>query len=482
MATQFIKDIFIYGIGNSLLKLLTFFVFLVYANVLTIEEFGIFSLITSLANFVIIFLSIGMSNSVQRYYLDTSEIPVSQRPLLVSTALWITSVWSIVLTCAAVLILSPFQGWIFHKYQLPWLLILLGLANNIPTQIIQLFSDTLRIHFRPWRYAGFTLVSTVLGYGIGLFLVLKLDLKIQGILVGSLLGGLMSIPIGFWSVKKDIGFHWNSSIAKKILHFGSPFVLAGIASWMVVPLNQWLLATFRGNQEVGLYNVAFNFSNILNFFISAFAIAWGPYILKAYAENPNYKLIVSRALSYWAFLLIAFASLLILFCQEILQLTTPRAFWGALTPTIFLLISNVFLGTTQITALGITFARKTHLISISAWISAIANFILNVLLTPQWGAVGASIATCIASAVLTCAYLYCSQRLNPISFQYDHLIFLSLTICSIAICALVLKTYPHSLALISTKLFLWMLIIAGGFVYRVVTPKQIKNLILGRVV
>jgi O-antigen/teichoic acid export membrane protein len=81
----------------------------------------------------------------------------------------------------------------------------------------------------------------------------------------------------------------------------------------------------------------------------------------------------------------------------------------------------VLQGTTQITALGISLERKTYLLSIAATITALVNFVLNLILIPEWGALGSGVAILISYAVLTGLYLYWTQRLHPIPLEIKKL-------------------------------------------------------------
>jgi len=116
------------------------------------------------------------------------------------------------------------------------------------------------------------------------------------------------------------------------------------------------------------------------------------------------------------------------FSIEILQLTTPEAYWPAASVTTFLVMGLVLQGTTQVTVVGISLERRTNLLATASWITAISNLLLNWFLIPRLGAIGAGIATFLSYSVLTCLYLYWTQKLHPIPLNKRKLLFSAFTI------------------------------------------------------
>src|ERR1700733_4091942 len=86
MLKSLVKDTAAYGVNEIIFRCVNFIVFPILANFLTIEEFGIATLLTTITSFIGVFF-IGINNSLQKYYFDP-VIPTGHRPALVSTSLW----------------------------------------------------------------------------------------------------------------------------------------------------------------------------------------------------------------------------------------------------------------------------------------------------------------------------------------------------------------------------------------------------------
>src|SRR5688500_5255094 len=87
------KDIAVYGAADFGFRVIGFSVFPIYANVFSVEQFGIYALVTATTGFVALFANLGLNNAAQRYYWDPETL-AAMRPVIVSTGLGILTAWS----------------------------------------------------------------------------------------------------------------------------------------------------------------------------------------------------------------------------------------------------------------------------------------------------------------------------------------------------------------------------------------------------
>lgn len=422
MLKKLVRDVAIYGSGDFAIKLLSFAVFPIYAHVFTVEQFGVMSLVTTIAGFAAIFLNMGSSHAVQRFYWDpgTKE---GERPIIVSTGLWMLIAGAVVLTSVVLVLVYSLRGPILERYGILWIFLLLALASNIPSEILQFSQNVLRLHFAPWSFTVVSACNNLFGVLLGLFFILYLDQGLTGLFLGGFTALTLSVPLGLMLIRKDLRPRFDADWAAKLFRFGHPFIFSGLAYWIFGSLDRWMLSELSNNTEVGWYSIAFKFATAITLVNSAFGQAWSPYAVKVYADEPEYRKVFSQVLSYLFFGLTMIGLGLSLFGMEMLMLTTPQPYWNAATTLGIVAMSMALAGTQQITGLGISLERRTHLFSVGAWTTAILNFLLNILLIPLWGAAGAALATLISYAALSGMYAYWTQQLHPIPLQKAKLIF-----------------------------------------------------------
>jgi len=227
--------------------------------------------------------------------------------------------------------------------------------------------------------------------------------------------------------------------------------------------------------EVGLFSVAFKIAAVLSFVMSAFGQAWSPYAYKTYSEDAAYRQFFSQILSLWLFLLSFLALGMGLFSRELLMLLTPEEYWGA-SPILALAVAGTALyGTTLVTSIGISLEKKTHLLSASAWLAALTNFALNLVLIPHFGGMGAACATLVSYTVLTGALLYWSQRHHPVPLEHGKLLY-SCIVLALTISAAALSARPPAASEVALKLLGMLLVLAGAFLFQVLDAKLLLRL------
>jgi len=295
---------------------------------------------------------------------------------------------------------------------------------------------------------------------------------------GNLIAMLLPVPVCLWLIREDLGWVFDKKWCRELFRFGYPLMFAGLAYWIFGLSDRWMLGWLSDNTQVGLYSIAFKLASILLFINQAFGMAWSPMAYKLYGENPDYRKIFGQVLSFLFFGMVVVAVGVTLFSAEILTLLAPSEYWESSLFVGYLVMGLVLLGTTQITATGIAFEKRTHLISRASWYSAIINVTLNFVLIPYWGAKGAAMATFISYIFLTGYYLSWNQRIHPFVLETKKI----LVSISIIICTLVFSSNwippQWDPSIFVYKLGFFALVIISGMAFKIFIPfskKQRKN-------
>ena len=472
---RLLKDAVVYGLGDLIFKFVTFAVFPIYAHLFSVERFGVLALVGSSAALISTVLNLGLNNAVVRYYL-APDVLEERRPVLVSTGLVVLLLWSSLVTALLLFGLRPFSDALEQRYGIEWPLLVLALAANLPLLVIMYCLDVIRVHFSPWRYSLLAALRSLPAIAISLFLVIALDQELLGYFAGQVLAFTLAVPFGLWLIRKELKWRFDFGLAREIVLYGYPFIFTGLAYWVFSSMDRWMLGELSDNTNVGLYSIAYNFAGILIFVTTAFAQAWSPFALRLHAEDPDYRNKISRLFSYWFFALALVGLAVSLFGYEILRLTTPEAYWPAATTLSVLAMGLVLMGTTQFTALGISLERKTSLLSAAAWIAAIVNFLLNLVLIPKFGTLGSAAATFVAYATLTGFNLYWAQKLHFFPLESKKLLFSLVIVVFAPLLSGFLNASAWDLWVVAVKVLALGLVLFFGFATRVVVFADLKRL------
>jgi len=409
------KDLFIYGTGDIFLKAAAFLTLPFYTRIFTLEEYGIWSFVVTAVGLLNSILILGGDSAYARFFFEAKS--QEEKRLITSTWFGFLALWSGSLTIFCL----PFTG-LFSlcsfgtkAYALLFTLTLLA----APVALINtMCGQALRNRFQARTFVIINVASTLLSIGLSLFGAIVLKLGLTGVLGGAFFAALAMLPFRIWTVRGLLCPTFSLQILRKLLKFGVPLIPSSLGYWIFAVSDRILLGKLSNLEQVGLYTVANQVTGILAFFNGALGQAWSPHAIRVYEEQrQSAPIFFGRVLTY---ILCGFGLLCVFFTafsKEFLIFLSTPSFYPAGAAFGPLALGFVAYASTQVTAMGISLAKKTQYFAICSWLAALLNLGLNVLLIPKWGMMAACWTTLAAYLFLTVAYLTVSQRLWPVVYE-----------------------------------------------------------------
>lgn len=410
-----LRDIAIYGGGDMLLKASSIVTIPIYTRIFTVQEYGMWSFITAATGMLNGILALGGDSAYARLYFEAKTIP--ERQALTSTWLAFLSVWAISVAC----LFLPFSEVLSEKsFGNPGhsTLFMLALCATPVSLVNTMCGQVLRNGFRAWTFSVLNGASVVLSICLGLYVAVYLQLGLAGILWGALLAGVILLPIRVWSIREMLRPVFSSQLLRSLLQIGTPLVPMSVAYWVFSSSDRIVLGRLSTLEQLGLYSIAASLVTVLGLANSAVGQAWSPYAVSLYEERPQdcaklYGQMMTYLLAGFGFLSVCLTA----FAPEVLLILTTSQYYGAAAAVGPLCLGAVALGSTNVTALGISLAKRTQYFAVVAWLAAFLNVALNFLLVPLWGMLGSSWATAVSFIFLTLAYCRISQRFSPVAYH-----------------------------------------------------------------
>ena len=265
-----------------------------------------------------------------------------------------------------------------------------------------IFYPTLKIILiSSFLYLGFNLFGAIIGYVLSIIIGLVLAFFYLN----------KTFPI-FNSIKKR-------PITKELLLFSLPLLFSTLLGSIVGWTDTAMLGFFKTSLDVGIYNAAHPTVFILLIVLNSFGFIFLPIISELYSKGKDIKKIY-KAVTRWIFALnLPIFLLMILFPKVIIKILFGHEYLSAALPLAILSIGyfthSLILSYNILTSIGKT---KINLLVIS--IGACSNFILNLILIPIYGVVGASIATSTSIILLNISsltFLYHYLKIHPFSLS-----------------------------------------------------------------
>ena len=361
------------------------------------EQFGLFSYVLAFVALFGVFATLGLDDIVVR---DIVRNPSDKDEILGATfsLKLLGGLVGILLTTAGILLLRP-NDRLTHSMVA---IIASGLIFQSFDTISFWFQSQVQIKYVVYAKNGaFILIALA---KVGLILSHASLIAFAWAALAEIILGAVGLTLAY-GANGHLVRAWRGSIARarSLLTDSWPLILAGLAIVVYMKIDQIMLGEMLGNQAVGLYSAATRISEIWYFIPVAIVSSASPSIVEAKAISDSlYYQKVDKLFRLMAVLAFSIVIPMTFFSGHIIDLLYGPEFAGAgsvLAIHIWAAVF-VFLGVAQ----G-PWTVNEGLMKLSLQrtvIGAVANVVLNLLLIPRIGVVGAAISTLIAQALSSC--------------------------------------------------------------------------------
>jgi O-antigen/teichoic acid export membrane protein len=283
----------------------------------------------------------------------------------------------------------------------------------------------LRAEERPVYFSIISFLNVLSTLALNILFVIYFELEIYGVLLSNLITSgvifLITVPIILkrLSIKSLSLKYW-----KKMMKFGVPFLPAGIFSMILELSDRYILRYLTDIETVGLYNAGYKLGLLILLIVMGFNMAWQPYFLKKKGEERKYIAdVTTLVFSVLGFLWI----LLLLWSDTMVKMKFGdfsffgEQYWEATSIVPIIGLAYVFHAGYLIQLPGVYLLEKTGWIPWVRGLGALSNIILNFLLIPEYGIVGAASATCLSFILMAVIFYFINRSVFPILYQWRKL-------------------------------------------------------------
>jgi O-antigen/teichoic acid export membrane protein len=451
------RQTLIYGLSGVALQVFGILTLPVVARLFTQSQYGVLELATTTIAVVATLVELGLTSASQRSFYDYTDEQPDRRRTVLSTA--VITYLSAAIAVAALLVLArrPISAFLFNNSRESDLIVIAAVSLPV-TALMNLSREIMRLHFRVWHYLVSSIVAGIIGSGFILFALLVLHMKVAGVLLSTVIGAGIAAIYGMAVVRGDVGHGFSRMELRTMLAYGLPLVPTAVALWALALIDRLMLSKLSSLSQVGEYAMANRLGLLVTLAATAFATAFSPFMLSLYSEDREQeKLVRARAMTYMG---VAFSLLTLavsLFAREVLEIVAPR-FNTAYEAVGLVCFGLAVSGIANIAVGGITLARQTRSLFLFAGAAAIVNIVLNIVVIPPWGMLGAAFATAVAYTLLFALYYLQAQRVYSTPYDLSKLIRLgALTAVAAAVGAIPIEPLLLALAVKSAVVILFLL-------------------------
>ena len=380
------------------------------------EYYGIWSQVNVTVSLLVPIALLGLGAAMERFLAVQANRGQISRSFL--SILATVSLSSLLFSVLMFILAKPLAATVFGGVQAePFIriaafIVFLAALNSVVSQYF--------VALRQVRWYAFLSIMQViaeivsLGYlalsGFGLFEIIIALLAIRAFLFTI---GLIVIKLQVPLTVPDI------PTLRPYLVFGLPLLSATICFWLFDLSDRYVIGYFLGVSSVGIYSVSYQIGSIISFFWAPFGVVLLPTIAPLYEGGNLQAVKVYLSHSFKLFLAFAIPSLFglsILSKSILITFTTPEFVAGHLVILVVALAKAMqYTGIFYQTVLML--AKRTRAIGVLHAVIAALNIVMNMILVPWIGILGAAIATLVAF-IIHFAVLY-TMGTKQLSFDIN---------------------------------------------------------------
>ena len=389
-------------VGNILGKALSFIFIAVATRLVSPSEYGIFTLGLSIVLFVQGFASLNIYRSVDFFipqFLINSEYGKAKKTLQNAFVIGVSTsvIGAIILFFSKDRLATLFNEPAIAAV-LPLFLLLIPLQTVFRLLMVS-FNSIKKMKYRVAVKNIFNpLVRT-----LGAIVLVSIGARVMGLIGGYLIGITLAILSGFAFLFYEVDWLRDTKAApistRSLVSYSLPLMFAGVIYSIVGQIDYFVIGYFLGSASVGQYRVAYLLSANLLIVLSAMTPIFKPMVAESKSDTARLERHYQLATRWVTMFTLPIAIMLILAPEVYLSILFTEQYAVAGAAVVALTFGYLFNASFGPEGMILEGLGRTRLTLFNTIVLVSVNGLLDVFLVPQFGILGAAIATGTALTV-----------------------------------------------------------------------------------
>lgn len=424
----------IYGLPTIFGRLLNYLLVPLYTRIFVPAEYGIVTELYAYVAFLFVVLTYGMETA---YFRFASQAEFRKK--IFGTSL-ISLVFSSIIFLIIVFVTAPFLstqlGYTGHPEYVKWFALILATdaISTIPYA-------NLRLENKPLRFAFIKITNIFANIGFNLFFLLLCPFILETY-PDSALAGLINhiyyprIGVGYIFISNLIAsaltfvmlipvipvksLTADRQLLKQMLGYSWPLLIFGLAGIVNETFDRVILKHLLPDKagamaQLGIYGACYKVSILMSLFIQTYRYAAEPFFFDQ-ARSNNARETYATMMHYFILICI-FIFLGIMLNIDAVMLFVGKDFREGVGVVPILLVANLFLGVFYNLSVWFKLTDRTRTGAAISLTGAAITLILNFVLIPVMGYMGAAWATLICYASMMVISYVIGQKYYPVNYN-----------------------------------------------------------------
>ncbi len=381
------------------------------ARILEPDSYGLLFFSLSILGTLNLFSKLGISKSGGRYISEFKETNPAKVPGIISLTFVYITITSLIVGVALFVARELLSGVLNEPELVPFLTVgILYIVFTTYTTFVRRILQSLEA-IKPAAGVHALESGTRFLFAVGLVL---LGFNALGALVGYILSSLVASVAGCYYiytryVQTSDGWSWPADgLPRRIAEYSLPLTATRSADVLDKRIDTILVGFFLTPAAVSFYVIGKQVAGFVKTPASALGFTVSPTYssLQAQGETTTATTVVEESITYVLLLYIPAAVGLILVAGPLVRIVFGSEYVGAIPVVQLLAVYAVLNAVVALLSNGLDFLGRAKQRAIVKFITAVLNVVLNIILIPTVGVVGAAAATVITYSMYTVANLY----------------------------------------------------------------------------
>jgi len=423
----------VYGLSSILGRLLNYLLVPLYTRVFLPSEYGVVTEMYSYASFFMIIFSYGMETAYFRFASQQHDMKkvfsTSMLSLIGTSVTLVLLIYFFSGNLAEMMTKVTAQNSADYQRYIIWFVIFLAAdaIANIP------FAQ-LRIENKALRFAIIKMTWILVNIGLNLFFLVlcpKLNpeswvasfynpaLGVEYVFISNLVSSVVVLLL-LLPEFRNMTFSFDKILWRKMMSYALPLLVAGFAGMINETIDRIFLkymapASSEALVQVGIYGACYKVSILMTLFIQTFRYAAEPFFF-SHADNANAKKTYAMVMNYFV-ITCSLIFLAVMLYMDFVKYLIGEEFRSGLKVVPILLMANLCLGVFYNLSIWYKLTSKTAWGAYLALIGAGITVLLNYILIPRMGYMGAAWATLICYASMMAVSYLVGQKFYRVHYD-----------------------------------------------------------------
>lgn len=413
------KDTMTYGFANMLGQIISFLLLPLYTIYLTPEDYGVVGMLDFILLFFPVIAALGISNAIFRRYNLYEEEDLRIRVL--STGALFVLFTSFLLLLVAFSFSESITSILVDDVEKYNFLTQIVFVSGWFLSMAGVFTVVLRAQRKVATLAKVRIAGLLITILCTIYLVVFEETGVWGVFIGGLIGNIVIFIALLILCRRFIKPVFLKEELKFLLGYGLPLFPHHLIVIGTNFLGQYLIKTYIGLAETGLYNIALKFALPLTFIVGSIQSAWVPIKFQIHREEKD---ILKRAGTFRQLISTYILTILILFlglaffAPDILLWVTPSEFDNAAFLVPFVLLIPFTRGIYFMSSTGFEFTNNTKPLPLVSSTSILVLAIIGFSTVQYLGIYGIITAIVVSWITSACMIRYFAIKRFYVPINY----------------------------------------------------------------